>query len=286
MVKVSRQLIVNADDFGETAAITRGILDCFLAGTVRSTSVIVNGAFWPEAAAIIRETPGLDYGLHLNLTAGKPCLPAEDLRPFVEPDGSFPTRASMIARLLRHRGAVAAIEAELTEQARRLSETGVPLTHVNFHDHLFFLPALWKICLAIKDRFSIPFVRRPYQIRSVRHPLSGQSLKRGFLNLCFHDRQVPGAFEVNFVDSLGTEHLEEVYVELLRNCGTVSELVVHPGVADPDRNKGFDARRVFEHDFLSSDKLHSLVQREDIQLIGYRDLPGEPGKRSGSRESR
>jgi predicted glycoside hydrolase/deacetylase ChbG (UPF0249 family) len=283
-VRTFRQLIVNADDFAETAAITRGILDCFHAGTVRSTSVIVNGEYWPEATAIIRNTPDLDYGLHLNLTSGKPCLPARELQPFLEPDGTFPARTKMIARLLRHRDGLAAIEAELTEQARRLSETGVPLTHINFHDHLFFLPALWRICLAIQDRFSIPFIRRPYQPRSIRHPLSVQSLKRAFLNVWFRDRRVPGTFEVNYVDSLGRDHLEEVYRSILRNCGSVSELVVHPGLTDPARNEGFDARRVFEHDFLSTDRLHSLAWREEVRLIGYRDLPTGPNGVGGMRE--
>jgi hypothetical protein len=103
-----------------------------------------------------------------------------------------------------------------------------------------------------------------------------QSLKRAFLNVWFRDRRVPGTFEVNYVDSLGMDHLEEVYRSILRNCGSVSELVVHPGMADPARSEGFDARRVFEYDFLSTDRLHSLAWREEVRLIGYRDLPTEP----------
>jgi predicted glycoside hydrolase/deacetylase ChbG (UPF0249 family) len=283
---MTRRLIVNADDFAETAPITRGILDCFRAGTVRSTSVIVNGEYWPEAAAIIRETPGLDYGLHLNLTSGTPCLPVEDMQPFLEPDGTFPTRTKMVGRILRHRRGLARIEAELVEQVRRLSDTGVQITHINFHDHLFFLPDLWRICLSIKQRFSIPFIRRPYQPRSVRHPLSAQSLKRVFLNLSFRNRDAPGTFEVNFVDSLGTERLDEIYPAILRNCGPLSELVVHPGVADPERKEGFDGLRLFEHDFLSTDKLHTLADREGIRLIGYRDLLAEPAAANVARGDR
>lgn len=267
-----RRLIVNADDFGETAAVTEGILDCFRAETVRSTSVIVNADFWPEARAIIRDTPGLDYGLHLNLTSGQPCSSARDLRPFLEPDGTFPARTKMIARILRQPKRLAAIEAELGEQARRLAETGVPLTHINFHEHLFFLPSLWQLCLAIKDRYSIPFVRRPYQRRSVRSPLSGQSLKRLFLNFWFRHRQAAGTLDVNYADSLGTERLEEVYPDILRNCGSLTELVVHPGLADPARESRFGRARVREHAFLTTDELQALARREGIQLIGYRDL--------------
>lgn len=278
---MTRRLIVNADDFGETAAITRGILDCVRAGTVRSTSVIVNSDYWLEAAAIIRETPELDYGIHLNLTTGRPCLPAGELRMFLEPDGTFPARDRMVGRLLRHGRHGSVIEAELTEQVRKLAETGARLTHLDFHDHLFFLPALWRICLAIKDRFAIPFIRRPYQTRSARSPLSTQSLKRIFLNYWFRDRAVRGSLEANFVDSLGSEKLREIYPAILRNCGPIGELVVHPGLADPSRSRGFEARRALEYEFLAGGELHELAQREDVQLIGYRDLLAADRSSSG-----
>jgi len=269
---MKRRLIVNADDFGETAATTRGILDCCRAGTVRSASVIVTGEYWPETVALIRQTPDLDYGIHLNLTAGRPCLPAQEMRMFLQPDGTFPRRTNMLARLLRYRERLPVIEAELAEQVRRLSETGVQLTHLNFHEHLFFLPALWRMCLALRDRFGIPFIRRPYQVRSVRSPLSAQSWKRVFVNLFFRHREVRGSFEVNYVDSLGAKRLNEIYAAILRQCGPLSELVVHPGVADPSRHAGFDACRALEHEFLTTDELHHLARGEDVELIGYRDL--------------
>src|SRR3954469_22900444 len=61
---MDRVLIVNADDFGQSAAITRGILRAHQQGIVTSASLMVRGM----AAAFAAEHAGdLDLGLHLDL---------------------------------------------------------------------------------------------------------------------------------------------------------------------------------------------------------------------------
>ena len=68
-----RRLIVNADDFGWSEAVTAGILQAHQGGILTSTTVMMN---LPGAAAAIdrarREAPNLAVGVHLNLTEGEP----------------------------------------------------------------------------------------------------------------------------------------------------------------------------------------------------------------------
>src|SRR5437660_692767 len=62
-----RYLIVNADDFGLSAGVNRGILEAHSRGIVTSTSLMVR---WPaavEAAAIADDCPAMSVGLHLDL---------------------------------------------------------------------------------------------------------------------------------------------------------------------------------------------------------------------------
>jgi predicted glycoside hydrolase/deacetylase ChbG (UPF0249 family) len=61
---MERHLIVNADDFGVSAGVNRGIADCHLRGVVTSTSLMVGRAGTLEAVAISREMPQLAIGLH------------------------------------------------------------------------------------------------------------------------------------------------------------------------------------------------------------------------------
>ena len=64
---MTRRLIVNADDFGQTGGITRGIVDCHRNGIVTSTSLMVTGAGLDEAIAMSRDNPKLAIGLHFDV---------------------------------------------------------------------------------------------------------------------------------------------------------------------------------------------------------------------------
>jgi predicted glycoside hydrolase/deacetylase ChbG (UPF0249 family) len=64
---VDKYLIVNADDFGASAGVNRGILECHARGVVTSTSLMVTGRAAREAAAISRDHPALAVGLHWDV---------------------------------------------------------------------------------------------------------------------------------------------------------------------------------------------------------------------------
>ena len=62
-----RHLIVNADDFGQTAGVNRGVIMAHEEGIVTSASLM---ARWPaaaSAAAYARAHPTLGLGLHIDL---------------------------------------------------------------------------------------------------------------------------------------------------------------------------------------------------------------------------
>ncbi|HEX6535689.1 MAG TPA: ChbG/HpnK family deacetylase [Gemmatimonadaceae bacterium] len=63
-----RYLIVNADDFGASRGINRGILDAHRHGIVTSTSLMVTTPWSEEAAVLARQAPELDIGLHVDLS--------------------------------------------------------------------------------------------------------------------------------------------------------------------------------------------------------------------------
>src|SRR5674476_511327 len=69
-----RRLVINADDFGYSAGVTRGIVEAHAAGSVTSTSMMANGIDWENAVRLARSTRTLDVGVHLNLVQGRPLL--------------------------------------------------------------------------------------------------------------------------------------------------------------------------------------------------------------------
>jgi chitin disaccharide deacetylase len=64
---VAKYLIFNADDFGLTSGVNRGILECHSGGVLTSTSLMVTGHAVEEAASISRDYPALAVGLHWDI---------------------------------------------------------------------------------------------------------------------------------------------------------------------------------------------------------------------------
>jgi predicted glycoside hydrolase/deacetylase ChbG (UPF0249 family) len=54
---VTKFLIFNADDFGASTGVNRGILECHTRGVVSSTSLMVTGRAVREAVSISRDHP-------------------------------------------------------------------------------------------------------------------------------------------------------------------------------------------------------------------------------------
>jgi chitin disaccharide deacetylase len=64
---VDTRLIVNADDFGLSAGVNRGVVLAHEDGVVTSASLMVRRPAAPEAAGYARGNPRLSLGLHLDL---------------------------------------------------------------------------------------------------------------------------------------------------------------------------------------------------------------------------
>src|SRR6266699_977000 len=119
-----RRLVVNADDFGFSAGVNRGILEAHAAGVVSSVSVLVNTPGWPDARDWLRAMGGaLGVGLHLNLTSGAPLTTAPSLTS--PRTGRFHSLTALVARALTGRLDPAHVAAECAAQLARLRKAVV-----------------------------------------------------------------------------------------------------------------------------------------------------------------
>jgi chitin disaccharide deacetylase len=107
---IERRLIVNADDFGASEGINRGIVECHERGILTSTSLMVTGAAVGQAIELARAHPDLAIGLHWDVWG-------EDEREFDTSD--IPAVREEFARQL--------------EEFRRLMDRDP--THVDSHRH-------------------------------------------------------------------------------------------------------------------------------------------------------
>ena len=116
----NRYLIVNADDFGLSAGVNRGIIRAHEDGIVTSASLMVDWPAAPEAAGYAWDHPDFSVGLHV------------DLAEWVYRDYEWVARYQIVP--LDDERAVAAEVARQLEAFRRL--VGKDPTHFDSHQHV------------------------------------------------------------------------------------------------------------------------------------------------------
>ena len=270
-----RRLIVNADDFGRSAAINQAVVRAHREGILTTASLMVNEPAFSEAVALARENPRLGVGLHLTLLCGHSTLPPEKIPGLVGSDGGFednPVRGGwryFFERELREQ-----LRAEIHAQFEKFRASGLTLDHVNGHLHLHMHPAILGILLRDAGTLGLQRLRLTFDpfwlncrlvpghwgyrtLHAVMfHCLSATARPRLRRRGIRHTRFVFGVLQNARVD--------EAYVRALleRMPGGDSELYSHPSLDE------------FKHelDALISTRVRAQVEALGIQLIRYQDL--------------
>lgn len=146
-----RRLSVNADDFGFTTDVNRGIVEAHLRGILTSTTVMANGLAFDDAVELARENPSLDIGVHFVLVGGD--MVSEAGRALPETVGEL-MRALALRRVDPYR--------ELSAQMAKARDAGLRVTHVDTHKHTHLLPAVLDAVCRIAEEHGVRWIRRPF----------------------------------------------------------------------------------------------------------------------------
>ncbi len=290
-----KQLIVNADDFGLTAGVTEGILDAHWHGVVTSATLMANGAAFELAVAGSRRAPALGVGVHLNLSEGRPVVPASRIPTLVDDRGLFHLKPGPLLRaLLRGRIDLNDVATELRAQISRAARAGISLTHLDGHKHVHVLPGIDNVVIRLAQEFAIPSVRCPLEgspgwvpafdaIRRGASILKQYLVGREVSMFARRFRQkldVAGlAYPADFYGLSYTGFLNSQFVHelLVRLPEGTSELMCHPGYPDAELAKTGTrllAEREVEVFALCSPINKRLVADAGIRLVNYRVLAG------------
>ena len=273
-------LIVNADDFGYCLPVSRGILEAIQAGAVTATGILANAPRLDEQLELVLgSAPGVDLGVHLNLTFGQPL--SKELAGLFGPGAGFPGRNAMVARLLRGGIPLAAIEAEWRSQIERCIAAGVRPRFLNSHEHVHMLPPLYALTHRLARAYGIRQVRRVTpETLGARSPASlirvGVMAALAALDRKAGSGPVPRLLGLAQSGRLDTGYFRRRFPTLKK--GSYYELMCHPGYYDPADVP--DPRLVRYHAWESElqsfldESFHELCSRHGIRLIGYRHLEG------------
>lgn len=161
-VPVLRYIIINADDFGRHAEINRAVEEGLVHGCLRSATVMPGGAAFAGAIDIARRHEELGLGVHFTLVDGHPILPTEEIPSLVGAEGDFlPDHTALLKRYLKGGVNLEEVRRELAAQLQKVEATGIPISHVDSHQHMHTLPGIIDIVLDLAARAGIRAVRTP-----------------------------------------------------------------------------------------------------------------------------
>jgi hopanoid biosynthesis associated protein HpnK len=153
-------------------------------GILSTTSLMVAGDAAADAVERARRLPSLRVGLHLVLVRGRPVLPPDRIPDLVGPDGDFSTRLVRAGfRYFFLPSVRAQLAAEIRAQFERFHDSGLPLDHVNSHNHMHLHPTILGLILEIGRDFGLRAVRLPHE----PFQASWKSAHRGFLRRLAND---------------------------------------------------------------------------------------------------
>jgi predicted glycoside hydrolase/deacetylase ChbG (UPF0249 family) len=273
------RLVVNADGFGGSPAVSRGVLQAHREGIVTSTSVLGNCADPVAVKALLDEAPGLGVGVHLTLVDGPPVALPSAVRSLVGPEGRFPTQPSEVL-FSWAKGAMRAddVEREFEAQVARLTDCGLRIDHLDTGFHLGFLPAIGRTVEAVARRHGIPGIRMAIEKPTLAWVVEAQrgAMAAALGGLAWLTRRKLGTLRHGprtwgFVESGRLDEIRILEIVGRLDPG-IHELVCHPGEAagpPPPREAPDPARELRA---LTSPLVREAIGHKGVKLCRWADL--------------
>lgn len=257
-----KKLIINADDFGYTPAVTQGIIEAHKNGVVTSTTALtVSEYFLPamEVAAIC--APTLPIGVHLTLTLnkGKPILPLHLISSLVDEAGHFWNQNTFLDKI-----DIDEVYLEWEAQIVQFFKSGKRPDHIDSHHNVHGKnEELFRVAAKLAEKYNLP-LRNP-----VRSP------ETAFLNELGLPVRTPDKILPQFYGEGSTfENLEIILDGIVASDEELFEINAHPAFVDHLllAVSSYAYERVNELDILTSAKTKEAIEKREIVLTNYEVL--------------
>ena len=229
-----KYLIVNADDFGQSCGVNRGIIEAHERGILTSASLMTR---WPaagEAALYAKEHPKLSLGLHV------------DFGEWAYRNAAWVPLYKVVP--LEH---TKSVEAEVFHQLttfRRL--LGKNPTHIDSHQHFHLREPARAIVVETAHNIGVP----------LRHCSSKVRYCGDFYGQSAEGAQLP--------ELISVDHLLTILAALPTGC---TELGCHPGEGN-DLETMYVSERAKEVKVLCDPRVRAAIAAMEIELWSFNDI--------------
>ena len=285
---MKKQLIINADDFGIHPAVNEAVRKAATEGILTSTSLMAGGEAFDEAVEMARSMPSLGIGIHLTLVGGiKPVLPPSEVPSLTWDNGVFcHDYGKLIVRDLEGKISLSEVYAEWDAQIQKIMNTGLPITHMDGHQHMHMWPHFYPIARDLAKKYHISCMRVPDEdvlfgmkdehiIRwaaknglSLLSRMHRPDLKKN------HIRTNDHFFGMLYGGHLSPERFAKF---ILQTKPGITEIMCHPSADTRAMENTFHWGYHGEDELagLLADINRELIAKKQISLISYRDVREE-----------
>jgi predicted glycoside hydrolase/deacetylase ChbG (UPF0249 family) len=233
-----RFAIVNADDFGQSHGVNRGIAEAHEQGILTNASLMVRWSAAGDAAAYARNHPALGVGLHLDL--GEWTLRAGEWAPLYE-----------VVDISDSRAIAGEVMWQLEAFERLLNR---PPAQIDSHQHVHLREPVRSIVCEAAERQGIA-------VRDVSIPYCGS----------FYGQDQHG---VSYREWIGVPALIKILEGL---TAKVTEISCHPAAAD-ELDTQYRVERIDELRTLCDPRVRKAIDELGISLISFANWKSLAGK--------
>jgi predicted glycoside hydrolase/deacetylase ChbG (UPF0249 family) len=271
-----RVAVLHVDDVGLCQATLPAFAELVRAGAVDAASAMVPCPWFPAAAALARELPGVDLGVHLTLTSEwegcrwGPLSTRDPASGLLDGDGFCPATAEELGERAR----VPAAAAEMAAQLARALAAGIDVTHLDGHMYAAFHPRLLPSYVRLGLEHSLPtvFWRDHPAVRDFA-AAGGREAKRQLA-----EWRQRGAMAVDHGTGLPLGRLADRREQARRLADDLqpglTHCITHPACDTPDlRALAADApSRIADLAALLDPEVREHWARAGVHRIGYREV--------------
>jgi predicted glycoside hydrolase/deacetylase ChbG (UPF0249 family) len=256
------RLVVRGDDMGYTHSGNEAIVKCYKEGIESSIEVLVASPWFPEAVKLLKQNPGVDVGIHLDLTSEwenikwRPLSDCPSLRdsngyfyPMVFQNPNYPGRS-----ISENKWKIEDVEKEFRAQIELALKFLPNASHLSAHMGCTNLsPEVKALTKRLAKEYKIPVDPDLEYVGAVGyegpHKTSEEKIQ-SFIKML--NKLEPGKTYI-FVDhpGLNNDELKAVY-----HIGYEDVCTDRQGVTD----------------LYTNEKVKALIKQKGIKLIGYRDI--------------
>jgi predicted glycoside hydrolase/deacetylase ChbG (UPF0249 family) len=150
-------VIINGDDLGYSKTVNESVFDLMSQRKISSATIIPNGPCVEDAVERSKSFPWCSFGVHLCLTEFEPLTAAGASLPFVGKDGRFDESSFSCSRPDGH--VKRNVYEEWCGQIRYLQSLGLPISHIDSHNHVHTRPWLFFVLKSVQRTFQVKKVR-------------------------------------------------------------------------------------------------------------------------------